>query len=357
MADQSYGGWQDWLLCVCIAAAFTAGAIMQGFVERIRQLSASLSTLRKAVGVLSLLAIPYMVSVGFGEQAASVMNPQAPILWFTAAALNAVIFFWICEELITTKPPLRALFLIILGVLVILALRHQVNWVMAAADDAAKKIEVEGARTGKNETIAFRNHAMTLKLYSAFTTPSAKPPEIPNCKPEIAKPKEKQLAPTESPIQLSARFYNPQSPDIVVSNLSDRVAEGVAWYMVAFRTSDFSYFGFATQSIGYVKAHSDSAYYVLDLPTIQKSSDGNGRIADGDELTGSISIDCPQCQVQTYIVHFVWGHSGWFFESPQKAGYIVPKDMSKDGRAKYIQLFTSGNFAKDRIEIGPKPPS
>jgi hypothetical protein len=159
----------------------------------------------------------------------------------------------------------------------------------------------------------------------------------------------------ESPIQLSATFYDAQSPSLVISNSSERIADGVIWGVIALRTSDLSYFGFATQSIGYIKPRSESASYLLDLPRIQKVSDGNGQIADGDELTGSIFIDCPQCEIQTYIVHFVWGHAGWFFESPRKAGYIVPKDMSKDGRAKYIRLFTGDTFAKDRIEIKPKP--
>jgi hypothetical protein len=125
--------------------------------------------------------------------------------------------------------------------------------------------------------------------------------------------------------------------------------------MVAFRTSDLSYFGFATQSVGYIKARSESARYSLDLPNIQKSSDGNGQIIDGDELTGSISVDCPQCDIQTYIVHFVWGHTAWFFESPKKAGYLVPKDMSKDGRMKYIQLLTNSMSAKDKTDMKPKP--
>jgi hypothetical protein len=159
------------------------------------------------------------------------------------------------------------------------------------------------------------------------------------------------------PIRIAATFYTPQSPSIVVSNQSGRVADGVAWFMLAFRTSDLGYFGFTTQSVGYIKPHSTSAPYQMDLPRIAGSSDGSGPLKDGDELTGSVSIDCPQCEIQTYIVHFVWGHSGWFFESPQKAGYIVPKDMTKDGRAKYIKLFTGDTFAKARIEIKLRPPS
>jgi hypothetical protein len=326
-----------------VATVVVAGVFVNKFFERVGMLFASFSPLRKVFGVLSLVAIPYMVSVAFGEQAASPLNPRAPVLWFTAAAVNTVIFFWVCEELITTKPLLRILFLGTLGILVVLALRHQVNWAMATADNTARESEINDARNGKNDV-------MNLKLYSALITPTSN-------RPEVRKPKRHQTppAPSGNPIQLSAMFYEPQSPSIVVSNPSGRVADGVTWGMVAFRTSDLSYFGFATQSIGYVKAHSESAPYLLDIPHIAKNSDGNGQIADGDELTGSINIDCPQCAIQTYMVHFVWGHAGWFFESKQKAGYIVPKDMSKDGRSKYIQLFTSNIYAKDRIEIKPRP--
>ena len=171
----------------------------------------------------------------------------------------------------------------------------------------------------------------------------------PNVKPQ-SKPSNQ---PSEGPILLSATFSDPQSPVLVVSNSSARVAEAVTWAMVSFRTSDLSYCGFVNQSIGYVKAHSVSARYSLDLPTIAKRCDGDAQIKDGDELTGSISVDCPQCEIRTYIVHFVWGDAGWFFESKQKGGYIVPGDMSKEGRTKYIQLFTGETFAKDRIEMKP----
>jgi hypothetical protein len=160
--------------------------------------------------------------------------------------------------------------------------------------------------------------------------------------------------PSEGPILISATFFDPQSPVIVVSNPSDMVAEGVAWAMVAIRTSDLSYCGFVTQSIGYIKSRSASAPYLLDVPRIPKGCDGDGQLKDGDELTGSISVDCPQCEIKTYIIHFVWGKSGWFFEWNDRSGYVVPKDMSKAGRAKYIQQLTGDEFAKDRIEIVPR---
>jgi len=120
--SEDYGDWANWLLCLGIAVLL--GVRVSKFAERIRRLFAPLSLLRKVFGVLFLIAIPYMVSVGFGEQASSPMKPLTPILWFTAAAVSAVIFFWICEELLTTSAVPRCLFLAIVGSLVILALHH-----------------------------------------------------------------------------------------------------------------------------------------------------------------------------------------------------------------------------------------
>ncbi|MGA7795344.1 MAG: hypothetical protein WCA19_20075 [Candidatus Acidiferrales bacterium] len=81
-----YGGRREWVLCLCIAITFAMGAITYQPFEKLRTLVVSLSPLRRVLGVLFLVAIPYMVSAGFGEQAASPMNPQAPILWFTSGA-------------------------------------------------------------------------------------------------------------------------------------------------------------------------------------------------------------------------------------------------------------------------------
>lgn len=179
--------------------------------------------------------------------------------------------------------------------------------------------------------------------------------------PPVSKPKTEALPSvtdsTPKTIQISAMFFDPQSPDIVITNSSDQVAEGVGWSLVAIRRSDLSYFGFVTQSMGYIKPHRESAKYGLELDKIPKGFDGgDGQIHEGDELTGSISIDCPRCEAQTYIIHLVWKRSGWFFKFSNDGGYILPKDMSADGRAKYIDLLTGGGdrFNGDRIEISPK---
>jgi len=178
----------------------------------------------------------------------------------------------------------------------------------------------------------------------------------PPIKPEVTRAPPEPL-PSESPIQISAAFSDPQSPVIVVSNLSDSVAEGVGWNMVAIRRSDLSYFGFAGQSVGYVKPHTDSARYSLELDRIAKASDPvGGQIHDGDELIGSVSVDCPHCEARTYIVHLVWKRSGWFFEYSKAGGkHVVPKDMSSAGRARYVEWLAGDSFKSNRVEILPKP--
>ena len=93
----------------------------------------------------------------------------------------------------------------------------------------------------------------------------------------------------------------------------------------------------------------------MELATMPKNAEGcDGSIREGDELTGSVSIDCPHCSIQTYVVHLVWKKSGWYFESDVKGGYILPKDMSKEGRQKYVQSMTSEQFANRRIEIAQR---
>jgi hypothetical protein len=168
---------------------------------------------------------------------------------------------------------------------------------------------------------------------------------------------QEEVKPTQpaSPIMLTAEFLSPASLGITISNPSGDVVENVDWSMIAFRTSDLCYFGFVTTDIGYIKPRSKSANYQMDLGKMSKVADGcDGQIREGDELTGSVSIDCPHCSIQTYIVHLVWKTSGWYFESDLKGGYIFPKEKTIEGRREYVQFLTSEQFASKRIEIMPQ---
>lgn len=191
----------------------------------------------------------------------------------------------------------------------------------------------------------------SLPLPEADNQPKA--PKV-RAKPNVSPTPQEPATPTtsQSLVMLTAGFVDPTSPALFAYNPSDNVVEGILWQMVAVRTSDLCLFSFATKEVGFIKPRSKSANYAMELATLPKGTDGcDGVLKNGDELTGSVSIDCPRCSIQTYIIHLVWQHSGWYYESDLKAGIIVPKDMSNEGRQKYVQILTSEQFASKRIEI------
>lgn len=158
--SHAYEDWPDWMFCLGVVLVLLTDMALHSVIVRLRALLNSLSPLRKVFGVFSLLAIPYMVSVALGEQAASQMEPEKPILWFSGAAILAILFFWMCEELITAAPLLRGLFLMLVGIAVVAALRHEFRWIMDAADDAAAEHE-------KRDALESRQYAMLLLAIKA----------------------------------------------------------------------------------------------------------------------------------------------------------------------------------------------
>ena len=126
----------------------------------------------------------------------------------------------------------------------------------------------------------------------------------------------------------------------MVENRSDHVADRITWEAVLYRESDLALLSFATQDIGYVKPHSHGSNYSIDLPNVPKMVIGGGspQIAVGDVFTGSISFDCADCKGVTYIVHLVWGQSGWTYEVPNVgAGLALTKDQSLEGKQRWVQ--------------------
>lgn len=153
-------------------------------------------------------------------------------------------------------------------------------------------------------------------------------------------------------LTLTARIIHPGSPAIVVENASSKVAQGVIWELILWRESDSSYFSLPTQNIGFVKPHSKSAPYEMFAPGFAKVSDSDGRLIDGDSLTGTLSVDCPDCKGNTYIVHIVWGHGGWFHMIKGMNGKLaVPKEMTKEGIKQYITGLDSLIATKDKRPI------
>lgn len=172
------GDWKGLSLCCVVAAILLLDKLMHRFLRLIRSLL-DVSPLRKAFTGLSLLAITYFLSAAIAEQAVDVLNPREPILWFTAAAITATLLFWVWEEILEVSRTHRLLFIAVAGILIVLALHHEVTWAMAAAEDAAKKIEIDEARNCKNEVVALRDRAMMRNLYSTLTVAHPTPPKLP----------------------------------------------------------------------------------------------------------------------------------------------------------------------------------
>ncbi len=75
---------------------------------------------------------------------------------------------------------------------------------------------------------------------------------------------------------------------------------------------------------------------------------------NGDVFTGQITVDCADCAFARYIVHLVWGESGWFCEArtPLVAPSSSKPDMTPEGRRILIQAFDSAAPVPDRVPIG-----
>jgi hypothetical protein len=150
---------------------------------------------------------------------------------------------------------------------------------------------------------------------------------------------------------LSVSLISPSEPAIVVENQSDSVAEGIAWELVMFRSTDLAFFSYPAQNIGYVKAHSKSAPYTMQLNTLPHAP-GTGQVMNGDSFMGTIAVDCPLCKGTTLIVNFVWGRSGWFYEVPEGGGkLILPRDMTKELITKYFESLSTTIKPENRNAI------
>jgi hypothetical protein len=118
----------------------------------------------------------------------------------------------------------------------------------------------------------------------------------------------------EEPIQLSLTIGDPTNLWLQLENHSDRIAKSISYEVVLFRESDLALFSFATTDVGYLKAFSKGPSYILGLETARRLPTGDLPMKRGDVLTGQVIVDCADCIGVRYILHLVWGVSGWFCE-------------------------------------------
>ena len=142
-------------------------------------------------------------------------------------------------------------------------------------------------------------------------------------------------------IELAVSIVDPSAPGMLIENKSDNVAEGIIWSLVMCRASDRIFLAYASQAAGYVKARSKNLPLLIEPNKLPHLPIGVN-IADGDNLVGSLSVDCPLCKGVTLIVSFVWGSSGWYYEFPEGNGKtFLPRNPRPDGIPQYIEMLNA----------------
>jgi hypothetical protein len=153
------------------------------------------------------------------------------------------------------------------------------------------------------------------------------------------------------PTVLSVSLIQPVEPAIVVENLSDNVANEVTWEFVAFRTADLTFFTFPTRPLGFIKAHGKNTPNALQLDILPyPRTPGASGLNNGDNLVGTLLVDCPTCRGNTLIVNLVWRSGGWFYDDPDSHGLLVPKDMTANSIRGYLEYLNTVK-AEDRKVI------
>jgi hypothetical protein len=115
-------------------------------VGRYLQRFLQLSSLKKLFVGLSLITIPLLISVGFGELALNPMTrARGAIRWFATAGINAMLFFWAWEELTELKRGNRIIALLMFGIVLVFLINHELIVAAETAEDAATNQEVRDA--------------------------------------------------------------------------------------------------------------------------------------------------------------------------------------------------------------------
>jgi hypothetical protein len=114
----------------------------------------ALSSFRKAFVALSLAGVPSFISVGWAVQAANVLEGlTSAIWWFTVAAIDATLFFWLWEEIAERVVSHRRAALILMGAIVIVFYYRGVHWANATAAKASLESQIKDERDGLQDYI------------------------------------------------------------------------------------------------------------------------------------------------------------------------------------------------------------
>jgi len=122
----------------------------------------SLPSFRKVLAGLLPIIWPLLIGVGFAVQA---INPVTElgraICFFWGAAIGAVVFVWVWNEILEFSPGQRIVILFILGGLACLSFWFAVEWLNEKADEVAHDTMVRNLHDGASDVIQ-------IKMYDAL---------------------------------------------------------------------------------------------------------------------------------------------------------------------------------------------
>ena len=294
-------------------------------LSRIRRVLSRIGSLTRGWAALSVIG-----ATGLGFTMIQVDEYFAADLCRAIAAVILVCksFYWFQHE--TQKGYLTLRIIGVCGTVVIFALI--VLWTSLK----------RGSKPQSNFSVLLQRTERIVKAFSFPVTPpiyALRPPYadyIPKSSPTTRAPHPKN-EPLSSEAVLSASLAHPSNLVIFVENISSLLAEDIRWALVAFRVSDPVLCSYQPQNIGYLKAHSRSANYAVELNSLPHAPQ-TPQLSNGDRLVGTISVDCPKCKGTTLVVDFTWGVGGSFYVLPEGNGnLILPRRLSGDNITRYIE--------------------
>jgi len=122
----------------------------------------ALSSFRRAFVGLSLVGAPCFISAGCTVQAVDALTGAGgAIVWFTLAAMDAALFFWVWDEIPERASLYRRGAMVVFGIITVLFYDLGVKWAVTTANEAALTSE------SKDQSEGIRD-AMQIKMYYAL---------------------------------------------------------------------------------------------------------------------------------------------------------------------------------------------
>lgn len=168
---------------------------------------------------------------------------------------------------------------------------------------------------------------------------------------------------TERP-DVTLAFTFTQSPALMLINNSNTLARDIRWVLVLWNLDNPRVYSnpsapdmadkheplpIPTSTVDFIRPHSKTGpLNLFDSPNIRPY------VKPGDNLIGSASVICPDCERgHTFIVDIVLNKGGWYSEVKNitSGDVLVPKRLTKQNVALYFKELIQQVPEKDRIPI------